>query len=135
MGKEILTFGDIEIVKNKFYLYKSPIFLKDLDIEKVLVSNTISSGEKNCKYFVGYLYNDHRVKPLHTMLPKTSAYVKSYDGQKNKFLIPNDDLLEKYNTIWNKVSTDVKKEFESKSVYNKEILKTKIKFHHDEVTI
>ena len=32
MGKEILTFGDIEIDKNKFYLYKSPIFLKDVDI-------------------------------------------------------------------------------------------------------
>ena len=41
------------------------------------------------------------------MLPKTSAYVKSYDGQtkwmlKTKwmyFLIAVDDLLEKYNTI------------------------------------
>ena len=27
MGKEILTFGDIEIEKNKFYCHKSPIFL------------------------------------------------------------------------------------------------------------
>ena len=32
------------------------------------------------KYSIGYLYNDHRVKPLHVMLPKISAYVKSYDG-------------------------------------------------------
>ena len=37
-GKEILTFGDIEIEKNKFYRYKTPIFLGDVDIEKVLVS-------------------------------------------------------------------------------------------------
>ena len=71
MGKEILTFGDIEIEKNKFYCYKSPIFLKDVDIEKVLVSNKISSGEKNYKYFIGYLYNDQNVKPLPIMLPKT----------------------------------------------------------------
>ena len=28
MGKEILTFGDIEI-ENKFYHYKIPIFVKD----------------------------------------------------------------------------------------------------------
>ena len=28
MGKEILTFGDIEIEKNTFYRNKSPIFLK-----------------------------------------------------------------------------------------------------------
>ena len=45
------------------------------------------------------------------MLPKTSAYVKSYDGETKwiYFLIDDDDLLEKYNTIWNKVSADKKK--------------------------
>ena len=42
-------------------------------IEKVLVSNKISFGEKSFKYFIGYFYNDHKVKPLHVMLPKTSA--------------------------------------------------------------
>ena len=55
MGKEVLIFGDIEIGKNKFYSCKSPIFLKDVDIEKLLVSKKISFGEKNCKYFIGYL--------------------------------------------------------------------------------
>ena len=59
MGKEILTFGDIEIEKNKSYRNKTPIFLKDVDIEKVLVSNKICFGEKSCKYFIGYLYNDN----------------------------------------------------------------------------
>ena len=49
MGKEILTFGDIEIEKNEFYCHESPIFLKDVDIEKVLVSSKISSVEKNYK--------------------------------------------------------------------------------------
>ena len=46
MGKEVLTFGDIEIEKNKFYSNKTPTFLKDANIEKVLVSNKISFGEK-----------------------------------------------------------------------------------------
>ena len=48
------------------------------------------------KYFIGYLYNDNKVKPLHIMLPKTSAYVKRYDGQTKwmYFLIEDDDLLE-----------------------------------------
>ena len=32
MGKEILTFGDIEIEKNRFYRNKTPIFLKTVDI-------------------------------------------------------------------------------------------------------
>ena len=46
MEKEILTFGDIEIEKNKFDRHKSLIFLKDVYIEKVFVSNKISFGEK-----------------------------------------------------------------------------------------
>ena len=57
------------------------------------------------------MYNDHKVKPLHLMLPKTSAYIKSYDGQTKWmcFLIKDNELLEKYQTIWDKVSTDIKK--------------------------
>ena len=80
----------------------------------------ISFGEKNYKYFIGYLYNDHNVKPLHIMLRKTSFYVKIYDGQTKwmYFLIEDDDLLEKYNTIWDKVIADIKK-IDSKAVYNK----------------
>ena len=35
------------------------VFLKDVDIEKVLVSNKISFGEKIYKNFIGYLYNDN----------------------------------------------------------------------------
>ena len=50
------------------------------------------------------------------------------------FLIEDDDLLEKYNTIQNKVSTDITKKFDSKPVYSKQYLKTKIKPHDDKVT-
>ena len=49
-------------------------------------------------------------------------------------LIEDDELLEKYNTIWDKVSADIRKEFDSEPVYNKNHLKTKIKSHGDEVT-
>ena len=70
------------------------------------------------------------------MLPKTSTYVKSYDGHTKwmYFLIEDDDLLVKYKTIWNKVSADIKKEFDSEPVYNENYLKTKIKSHGNEVT-
>ena len=45
------------------------------------------------------------------MSPKISAYVQSYNGQSKwiYFLIKDDDLLEKYNTIWDKISVDIKK--------------------------
>ena len=49
-------------------------------------------------------------------------------------LIEVDDLLEKHNTIRDKVTADIKKEFDSGPVCNKEFLKTKIKSHGNKVT-
>ena len=76
-------FGDIEIEKNKFYYYKSPSFLKDVDIEKVLVSNNI--------YFDGK-------KTINTLLVtcimiiKLNYYIKGYDRQtKWMYILIEDD--------------------------------------------
>ena len=54
------------------------------------------------------------------MLPKTSAFVKSYDGDTKwmQFLIESDGLLEKY-AIQDNVSPDIKKEFDSELIYIK----------------
>ena len=43
------------------------------------------------------------------MLPKIIAQVKCYDGHTNwlNFLIEGDGSLEKFNTIWDKVSSDI----------------------------
>ena len=70
------------------------------------------------------------------MLLKTSAYIKGYDGQIEwmYFLIEDGDLLEKSNTIWDKISADIKRESDREPVCNKELLKTKVKSHGDEVT-
>ena len=101
MGKIILAFSDIEIEKINFYRHKILFLKKDVDTEKVLVSNKISSDEKNYKYFISYLCTDYKIKTLHKSFPKTSAYVKIYDGQTKSiyFLTEDGDLLEKYNTI------------------------------------
>ena len=126
MGKEILTFSYIEI-KKMFYSIKIPVHLRDIDIEKVLVFDKISFGEKNYKYFIGYLHIDHKGRQLRMMLPKTRAYVKRYYGQTKSmcFLIEDDNLLKKIWYCWDKVRSDIKKEFYIKPVYNKEFLKTK----------
>ena len=70
------------------------------------------------------------------MLLKTSVYVKSYDGKTKQmcFLIGDDDLLEKYNSIWDKVSVDIIRwECQITSLSLIKVLKTKIKSHSDEV--
>ena len=75
------------------------------------------------------MYNHPSINPLHIMLPKTNAYVKCYDGQTKwlYFLIEDNDLLEKFNTILDKVSADIKKEFDSEPVYNKTIFENQNK--------
>ena len=39
------------------------------------------------------------------------------------FLNEDDDLLKKYNAVWDKESTDINKQFDSEPVYNKKFLK------------
>ena len=48
------------------------------------------------------------------------------------FFIQDDELLEKYNGVWNKVSNSIKEDCES--VFNKKFLKTKIRSYGDEAT-
>ena len=56
------------------------------------------------------------------------------------FLIKNEDLLDKYNTIWDKVSAGIKKQKkkttknDSEPVCNNFFSKTKIKSYGDEIT-
>ena len=69
--------------------------VRDVVIDKVLVTNNISFGEKSYMYLIGYLHNDNKVTSLHIILPKTSTYAKSCDGQTKwmYFLIEDDHLL------------------------------------------
>ena len=56
--KEVLTFGHIEIEKHNSYLYKNPVFKKDVEIEHIFVLNKTFSCENNYKYFINYLQDD-----------------------------------------------------------------------------
>ena len=69
--------------------------LGNVYIDKLLVSNKISFGGENYKYFIGYLHNGNKVKLLNIALPETSAYVKGYDGQAKwiHFFTEADNLL------------------------------------------
>ena len=81
ISKEIITFGYTETENRKFHRYKNPNFLEDPNDDNILISNKISFGEKHYKYFTGYMDDGYKIKPLHIMLPKTRAYLKSYDGE------------------------------------------------------
>ena len=62
MNKAIIRFDDIEIIKHKIHCHKNPIFLEDVDIDNILISNKISSSEKNCKCFIVYMVDDYKIE-------------------------------------------------------------------------
>ena len=90
--KTIIKLGDIEIKNQRFHQYKRPISIKNRDIDKIF------------KHFIGYK-DAKKNTPLCIFLPKMSAYRKDFD---ETFLIKNDELLEKYNEIWEKVKNSIR---------------------------
>ena len=56
-------------------------FFKDVDIDNISISDKVTSGEKNYKYFICYMDDDCKTKPFSIIFPKMSTYVKSYDGK------------------------------------------------------
>ena len=52
--ENIIKFGDIKIQKQKLQQHKGPISIKNIDINKIVVSNKVSFGKKGFKYFIGY---------------------------------------------------------------------------------
>ena len=100
----ILKLKNINIIVIKI------LFLNDVHIDNILISNKIPNDERKYKYFIGYL-DYYKIKSFSIILPKTSAYAKSYDGgiKWMYFLIEDEELLKKYNDIWNKVSNSMKK--------------------------
>ena len=48
-------------------------------------------------------------------------------------MIKDNELLEKYNEVWEKVKNSLKREFGCKSVYNKKCLKARIKSYNEKI--
>ena len=81
MEKTIIKFGDAKIKKHKLHQYKKPISIKNTDINKIVVSNKASLGQKGFKYFIGYK-DAKKIRPLCMCLPKVSAYRRHFDETK-----------------------------------------------------
>ena len=103
-------FLNNEIEKQEFHHRKNLIFLEDVHVYNKHVSTMVSSGEKTYKHFIGYKDdNGYKIKSLRIILPKKSAYVKSYDGENKwmNFLIKDAEFLKEYTDIWIKVSNSI----------------------------
>ena len=70
-----------------------------------------------------------KIRLLCVFLTKMSAYRKDFDETKYiSFLIKDNELLEKFNDIWDKISYASGNEIDSNRVYNKKYLRTEKKW-------
>ena len=92
-------------MKNKNFTNTKHISIKNIDINKTVVSNKVFYGKKGFKYFISY--KDSKVRPLCIFLPKLG---RNFDENKYmSFMIKDDELLEKCNEIWEKVKNSIRK--------------------------
>ena len=54
MEKSVIKFGYIEIEKQKYHQNKRPISIKNIDINKIVVSNEAFFDKNGFKYFIGH---------------------------------------------------------------------------------
>ena len=89
--------------------------------------------KKGFKYFICYK-DAKKIKPSCIFLPKMTEYRKVFDETKYiYFLIKDDELLEQYNEIWEKLKNSLKKELGSNPIYNEKYLKAKIKSYNGKI--
>ena len=58
-----------------------------------------------------------------------SGYIKYFEngGKNMSFLIKEDDVLDKYNEIWNKIKKTLNTKFHSMPVYDEKYIKAKVR--------
>ena len=115
-GKNI-TLNDKKINKSIFYKNKKVSKIDEIDVDKILVSKQESYGTRNfLKYFIGF-DDDGVITPSCIKVPQMIGYVKHFDSNKTMSFKANDNrLLKNYAKIWERVSSLMNMELDSKPV-------------------
>ena len=133
MSEKTINFGDKKINKRDFYNNKKQFNIEDIDINKILISKPETYENNMRKYIIGY--NDNTINPLQLFLPKMTDYLNIFkDGaRKMSFFTDNNEFLERYMTIWEKISDLVNKKFDTDPIYNNKYINTKIRSYNNDI--
>ena len=82
----------------------------------------------NNEYFIGYK-EGKIVKPLCIILPQMTGYIKYFEKEEKNmsFVIKDDDVLDKYNEISDKIKEALSIKFHSTRVYDEKYIKAKVR--------
>ena len=128
MSKKTLKFDNIRVNKKEFHKSKQPIDLNLINIDQIVVFDKFKHSDDGFKYFIGYKEGEI-VKPLCIILPQMTGYIKYFEngGKNMSFVIKDDDVLDKYNEIWDKIKETLSIKFHSMPVYDEKYIKAKVR--------
>ena len=118
MSEKTLKFDNIRVNKREFHKSKQPIDLMSVNADQIVVSEKLTHNEAGFKYFIGYKEGEI-FKPLCVILPQMSGYIKYFrNGEKNmSFKVKDDDVLDKYSKIWDKIKNALSIKFHSTPLF------------------
>ena len=104
MSEKTLKFDNIKVNKKEIHKSKQSIDLDLINVDQIVVSDKFKHSDDGFKYFIGYKEGEI-VKPLCIILPQMSRYIKYFEnrGKNMSFLTKDDDVLNKYNEIRDKI--------------------------------
>ena len=128
MSEKILKFDSIRLNKREFHKSKQPTDLKSVNVDQIKVSDNFKHSDDGFKYLIGNK-EGKIVKLLCIILPQMSGYIKYFEnGGKNMcFMIKDDDVLDTYKKICDKIKTKLSTKFHSASVYDEKYIQTNVK--------
>ena len=126
MTEKTLKFENIRVNKKELHKSKQPINLDLVNVDQIVVSDKFKHNNDGFKYFIGC--KGETVKWLCIILPQMTGYIRYFkNGGKNmSFVIKDDDLLDKYNGIWNKIKETLSIKLHSVAVSDEKYIKAKV---------
>ena len=135
MSKKILKFDNAEVNKKKFHTSKQPIALDLVNADQILITDKLKHSHTGFKYFINY--KDDIIRPLCTILPQTSGFIKYFDkGGKNiSLMVEDDSVLFQYSDVSNKIKEFQGIKSHSNPIYDEKYIKAKVKEFNSVVNI
>ena len=95
---------------------KQGINLDLVNVDQTVVYEKYKHSNDGFKHFIGYKEGEI-IKLLFIILPQMNGYTKFFEngGKNMSFIIKDDDVMDKYNEIWNKIKKDLNIKFHSKN--------------------
>ena len=122
MSEKTPKLDNITVNKKECHKSKQPINLDPVKVGQIVASGKFKHNDDGFKYFIGYKEGEI-IKPLCIILPQMTGYIRYFEKIMS-FLIKDDDVLGKYNKIWDKIKETLSIKFHSMPVYDEQYIKS-----------